>query len=62
MTPDDELARRVAAVLMLAGVVPSSDVGAFAGRLARGEVRAAEWTRLVEDAGPIRVPEASRDG
>ena len=49
-TPNEELARRVAARLAAAGVVRGDEADALAERLARGAVTQRDWEAIVEAA------------
>jgi len=49
-TPNEELARRVAARLAAAGVVRADEADALAERLARGAVTQRDWEAIVEAA------------
>ena len=50
-TPNEELARRVAARLAAAGVVRAEEADALAERIARGAVTQRDWEAIV-DAAP----------
>ena len=50
VTPNEELARRIAERLATAAMIASTDAGALAARLAAGTLRQADWEQMIEAA------------